>query len=191
MKLRTPENGSPWYYWQPDSAWHPNWGLDPSCGSDDFATFIVKATAQPDRLYEMFRWYTGLDTRDRADLIGKQETLIDDLARFLDAIGAPYDKAAMLAAQPVNVARSSGPTADWTPELKQLVLNAEARCLTDYGYDEDGPRSGPLGVPAPRAARPAPVFVGPARPHAPLERPAGRRARAAAVAARLGRSRSR
>jgi len=159
MKLRTPKDGSAWYYWQPDTAWHPNWGLDPSCGSEDFARFITNATAQPDRLHEMFRWYTGIGTRDRADMIGKQETLSADLALFLDTIGVEYEKPALLEAKPVNVARANAPTAKWTAELTERVLSAEARCLLDYGYDERGPLPGPLGVPAARSRDPLPAFV--------------------------------
>jgi hypothetical protein len=154
MKMRRPRNGTAWYYWEPKLLWHPNWPLDPADGDDDFASFIRKATAHEGYLYEMFRWYTGLGTHDQADLIGKQETLTDDLMTFLDTIGADYDKEALVTAKPVNSA-SKQPAVVWTPELRELVLTAEARCLLDYGYDADGPLAGPAGVPRVRAPIPA------------------------------------
>lgn len=151
MKMRRLRGGSAWYYWEPKLDWHPNWPLDPAKGDDDFGQFIRNATARPDYLYEMFRWYTGLGTHDQADLIGKQETLAADLTTFLDAIGAEYDKAALLTAKPLNDSEGQKPSAVWTPELRELVLTAEARCVADYGYDADGPLEGAAGAPMVRA----------------------------------------
>lgn len=155
MKVRNRRDGDAWYYWERKSLWHPNWPLDPGRGDDDFAQFIRNATQRKDYLYEMYRWYTGLGTRDEVDLIGKQETLIADLITFLDTIGADYDKAALLAAPPVNEAEGKQPSAAWTPELRELVRSAEARCFLDYGYDESGPLPGPDGIARVRAAVPA------------------------------------
>ncbi len=158
MKFREVRDGSTWYYWQPGSNWHPAWPIDPSCGDDDFGQFIRNVTAQPDRLYETYRWYTGLGSRDQVEIIGRQETLEADLMTFLDRIGVEYDQDAITRAEPVNQATNddAGPTAVWTPELRALVLHAEARCLADYGYDDNGPRPGPLGIPALR--EPAPTL---------------------------------
>lgn len=147
MKMRRPRNDTAWYYWEPKLLWHPNWPLDPAEGDDDFAQFIRNAAGRRGYLYEMFRWYTGLGTQDQVDLIGKQETLTDDLIGFLDAIGADYDKSALLAAEPVNSAADKQPLVEWTPELRELVLTAESRCLRDYGYGDDGPLEGPAGIP--------------------------------------------
>jgi hypothetical protein len=154
MKMRKPRDGRAWYYWEPKLLWHPNWPLDPAMGSDDFGQFIRNATSRQDYLYEMFRWYTGLGTHDQADLIGKQETLTTDLMTFLDAIGADYDKDALLAAKHLNNSEGKEPVAVWTPELHELVLAAEARCVADYGYDADGPLTGAAGTPMVRAPIP-------------------------------------
>jgi hypothetical protein len=125
-------------YTEPERPWYPTWPFDRDFGDGDFAAFIRAATAEPDRLYELFRWYTGLGTHDVVDVIGKQETATADLRRFLDAVGVPPDPAL----PPAPLAPASGATdagATWTPELRELVLAAEARFLTEYGYDEPGP----------------------------------------------------
>jgi hypothetical protein len=167
MKVRNRRDGDAWYFWEPKTLWHPNWPLDPARGDDDFAQFIRNATQRKDYLYEMFRWYTGLGTRDQADLIGKQESLIADLTIFLDTIGAEYDPAALHAATPVNDAAGKTPSAVWTPELRELVRSAEARCFLDYGYDDAGPLPGPDGAPRARETVPAlaPIV---ARPWTPV-----------------------
>jgi len=160
MKMRRPAIGKrSWEYWQPNTLWHPNWEIDPKYGDDDFAEFIRKVTTRKNYLHDMYRWYTGLGTYDPVDQIGKQETLTEDLVKFLDTIGADYDKDLLLSAPPINAAsgenantRSARQTrALWTPELEALVLEAEQRTLLDYGYSENGIKPGPDGDPAPRS----------------------------------------
>jgi hypothetical protein len=161
MKMRLPLGSEHWYFWQPKTVvWHPNWPLDPARGSDDFATFIEQATRHPDYLWEMYRWYSGLGTSRQADLIGKQETLVEDLCRFLDAVGVPHDRAAIETAERNNAAPATD-AAPWTDELKQKVLAAEWRCLVDYGYDDDGPLTGRIGEPGVRSDDPVPAPFAP------------------------------
>jgi len=99
----------------------------------------------------MYRTYTGLGTYDPVDQIGKQETLTQDLTKFLETIGADFDKDLLLNALPINQQQGEK-KAVWTPELEALVCEAEQRTLLDYGYDAKGIMPGPDGEPAPRSS---------------------------------------
>lgn len=160
--------------------WHPNWRLDRMHDGLNFEEFIRTATAASDRLYELFDWYTGLGTRDEVDVIGKYETVITDLIRFLELIGVPYEGPALRALAPASTDVEE-PPAPWTTELRALVIAAESRCLQDYGYDENEPISGPAGTPAIRAPIP-PTARYEAKPWQPLATASRRRPVGAAPA---------
>lgn len=151
MKMRRPAHRRRWDYWQPDALWHPLWEIDPAYGDDDFTGFIKKVTTRKNFIHDMYRWYTGLGTYDPVDQIGKKETLTEDLITFLDTIGADYNRNLLLNAPPINKAWGEK-KAVWTPELEELVLEAEKRTLLDYGYAEKAIKPGPDGEPAPRSS---------------------------------------
>lgn len=136
MKMRRPVRDRNWYYWQRKTLWHPNWEIDPSCGSDDFATWIRNVSRHRDFLHDMYRLYTGRGTRDEIDFVGKQERLLDDLVAVFDILGIAYDREKLAGFGRVNATQKPR-EATYDDELTGLILQSERRAIEEYGYTED------------------------------------------------------
>ena len=85
------------------------------------------------------------------DFIGKQENLVDDLVKALNAAGEFFDEELIRSTRPVNQSASLpvsgsggfsdgatgskyGDRAVWTPELRQLVYESEKELFERYDY---------------------------------------------------------
>jgi methyltransferase family protein/sulfotransferase famil protein len=126
-KMRRDEH---WFFWEPDTLWHPAWAIDPGLGDDDFATFVRNVCNRGAYLHETYRLYTGRGTGDEIHYVGKAETLVDDLATILDTLGVEY--------QPSELADLDQPQTwrrgMYTPELIGLVASAERETFSEYDY---------------------------------------------------------
>lgn len=118
-------------------------GFEPidDCESENFGEFIENCTSRhPAWLTERFRPYMDVD------FIGKQENLVDDLVKALNAAGEFFDEELIRSVRPINQSASlpvSGTTgnkygdrAAWTPELRQLVYKSEKELFELYDYSQ-------------------------------------------------------
>ena len=136
-----------WFYWEPDTLWHPAWAIDPVLGDDDFATFVENVCNRGAYLHETYRLYTGRGTNDEIHYIGRAESVLDDLKTILATIGVEYRASELDGlSQPETWRRGM-----YTPDLIGMVASAERDTFTDYDYPA------PRRTPSQRAERPLTV----------------------------------
>lgn len=126
-KIRRDEH---WFFWEPETLWHPAWAIDPGLGDDDFATFVQNVCNRGGYLHETYRLYTGRGTGDEIHYVGKAETLVEDLTNILDTIGVEYQPSELAGLEQPQTWRRGM----YTPELIAMVAGAERDTFTDYDY---------------------------------------------------------
>ena len=118
MKMK-PE--APWSFHEPHLLFHPNWEIDPECGSDDLNTFVRNCAGLNGYLVKMYKQYIESNGA-KVDFVGRTETLRKDLSTVLDHIGVKHNKARLKKMPKLN---QSVKTQTLTEETRLIILNAE------------------------------------------------------------------
>jgi hypothetical protein len=80
----------------------------------------------------MYSWYS-----EGADFVGRYEHLTDDLVEALRRTNVQFDEQALRSSPPVNVSTARRGKPVWDPMLLERVIEAEAKGIARYGYEED------------------------------------------------------
>jgi hypothetical protein len=124
-----------WYNWSTEydygGFWHPNATLN-SLKSVTLNEFIEKLLVKrPGYVTEMFGWYTTAG----AKFIGKTENLREDLAKFLNEQGLPFDKAKLFNEVKKNVSQTAGTNNNWDRDLLKEFVACEYASFKRFGYE--------------------------------------------------------
>lgn len=131
-------------YWsyKMERGWDMKNTFDCAVLDDSFAGFIRKTLAFRETrgtLGEQFLSFVRTPER-RADFVGTQEHLADDLVRALRMAGEQFDEAVIRSTPPVNVCGTLPVWNDqcvFPPSLRDAVLRQEQLCLEEFGYAGD------------------------------------------------------
>jgi hypothetical protein len=121
-----------WAYRQ-HSGWyvHP---IDVQCKSTDFQEFMTNVVRTiPEWCSAMYERFVG-PPECPIEFIGRYENLAEDLVLGLQLAGESFDEEALRATPPVNVNDYSCWPAEYTPELRQAVTEAEHAAIARFGY---------------------------------------------------------
>jgi hypothetical protein len=125
--------GLNWRYWGDEKDpghWHPLAMLN-GLGSPDFNTFMYNVNRKrPGFVTELFGWYV----RPGINFMGKQETLVSDLAKVFSALNLDITTGELLAIERANESRATIPIPVWDPALKRETMRLEYPAYIRYGY---------------------------------------------------------
>lgn len=122
----------------------PGWGEATPAGFAEFVAFLDRGGLSHDR-----HWWPQCDLLimppEHFDLIGRLETLPEDMARLLTMIGRDPDHARALekphpleASQPHKITGATSKRAQfYTPDLERVVRRLYARDFATFGYPEE------------------------------------------------------
>lgn len=120
--------------------WHPMAVLN-GLGGGEFVPFVENLLARrPGYVSELFLSFAKADVA----IVGRNESLRDDLAVVLDRLGLAYDRATVFDSERVNQAKRSREGVDWPESLREDTMRAELIGLAHFGYlsDEERERLG-------------------------------------------------
>jgi len=121
----------PWFHYEPKSLFHPNWQIDPSCGSNDLNEFVRNCAEKKGYLVRMYRQYIAMQGA-YVNFVGRTKTLKTDLMTVLDYVGIQYNKNRLRNLPKLN---ESLITQVLTKETRQLILEAEREYYNlPYGF---------------------------------------------------------
>jgi len=120
-----------WFYYEPKTLYHPNWEIDPSCGSDDLNEFVRNCAEKNGYLVRMYKQFIyGHGTQ--VNFVGRTETIKQDLATVLNYVGIPFSKGKLNRQPKFN---KSPRTQTLTEETRKLILFAEKEYYNlPYGF---------------------------------------------------------
>jgi len=112
------------YKWEPFSMLN---GL----GSPDFNTFVHNVNRKrPGFVTELYGWYV----RPGISFVGKQERIVEDLAKIFEIIEVNVSAEQLRQIPPTNESRKDIPALEWDPALKRETLRLEYGGYVRYGY---------------------------------------------------------
>lgn len=122
---------SPWFYYEPNTLFHPNWEIDPSCGSSDLNEFVKNCAEKKGYLVRMYKQFIESQGA-RVDFVGRTKTLKEDLATVLDFNQIDYNKKKLQRLPKFN---KSEYTQELTEETRRIILEAEREYYNlPYGF---------------------------------------------------------
>jgi len=139
MALMKRRGWTRWRAWG-DGGWHPCQPLD-ACrpNNGEFDLFIRNVVSRaPGFLSHLAQHYIGPPGWQIVDLVGTQETLLDDLATVAKTIGADVSKEDLVGIGWPNKTLWDEP--EWTLDLKEAVLETEAVYVERF-YGDTPPQS--------------------------------------------------
>lgn len=111
---------------------HP-WARLRGLGSHDFNQFMRGVIrTNPGYVSEMFARYTP----PWVSFVGRQETLMDDLVRFLNLRGFSFDEQRLKTWKRTNVSSAPEQGIEWDPDVRMEVERLEYAARRRYGYLE-------------------------------------------------------
>lgn len=124
-------------YWQykMGAVWDPEYTFDSDCRSDDFGQFVRNVVKMyPGIFGKTVVGFVG-PVSNEIEFIGRYENLIEDLISALKQAGEIFDEGAVRNLPPYNVSDKVRFPAEYSPELEQLVRDAEEAAIRRFGYD--------------------------------------------------------
>ena len=122
---------SPWFYYEPKTLFHPNWQIDPKCGSDDLNEFVRNCASLNGYLVRMYKLYIESQGA-KVNFVGRTETLKQDLATVLNYVGIPFSKVRLNRSPKLN---KSTKIQTLTEETRRIILEAEREYYNlPYGF---------------------------------------------------------
>lgn len=115
--------------------WQPYLRLERDCGDPDFLRFLEKTAARQNLVWDYYMFYLG---GHRKLHIGKLESLLDDLVRFLKNFDEKFDEEAIFAMtdNPIGVSKKAQRfDLERVPrELHDAVIKAEPILCERFDY---------------------------------------------------------
>jgi len=100
-------------------------------GSPDFNTFVHNVNRKrPGFVTELYGWYV----RPGISFVGKQERIVEDLAKIFEIIEVNVSAEQLRQIPPTNESRKDIPALEWDPALKRETLRLEYGGYVRYGY---------------------------------------------------------
>lgn len=124
-------------YWQfkMSNGWDKNNAFDMTCQAEHFHIFLQQVLSHYAGAYGILVSEFCGEGENEIEFIGRYENLVEDLIKALTLAGENFDEQVIRDFPAYNVSDKVKYPAEYTPELKDAIQNAEIKTIERFQYE--------------------------------------------------------